>query len=152
MADTELTTRWCCSTCLWVCDHKGQPASQQESGEDDGGHVFQHRVNRRLRPHGATTDPGFLDWCCRRRGAIIHATVIHLLNKRNEDRLRMTTHTCNLYNKSWDKRRHKLTSSTFLSVVGGMTLPWLRGKLSGNFSRTLVWASRGVSWCPGIEG
>ena len=43
------------------------------------------------------------------------------------------------------------TSSTFLSVVVGMTLPWLRGKLSGNFSRILVGASGGVSWWPEMQ-
>lgn len=74
-------TRWCCSTYFGVGNHKGHPACQKEGGEDDSGHVFEHRVYRSLWTCGATAGPRFLDGCFtnRRRGAIVHAAIIYLL-------------------------------------------------------------------------
>lgn len=73
--------RLCCLTYFGVGNHKGHPAGQKEGGEDDGGHVFEHRVYRSLWTCGATAGSRFLDRCFTngRRGAIVHAAIIYLL-------------------------------------------------------------------------
>lgn len=150
VAGTQQSTRWCCLTYFWVGNYKGHPASQEESGEYDGGHVFEHSVHRGLWTHSASTGTRFFDRCfLQRRWAIVHTTIIHLLQHGGKNRVRKAAQMIWYLKNPLNKICHTAhTSSTFLSVVGGMTLPWLRGKLSGNFARILVWASGGVSWWP----
>lgn len=74
-------------TYLGVCNYKSHPASQQESGEDDGGHVFEHCVHGGLRARSAATHARFLDGCFRKSssGAVIHTTVIDLLQQGDKE-------------------------------------------------------------------